>query len=268
MEMFMPAALQGIWNTIANTQHIQQTDPTDRPDHPNHQPAESNQQTGEIRRSSSTDPSVIRPNPSRYFPRGTRLNRDLVGGYAQFVKQRMSDGWTCYLVTFVFDRIPGSRDRVMTRMRDEVLRVYSTLVTRVHRNPRAASTGDLPALLSVADLPVYKRDRSMAPTSFCNGGLHIHALVLMPPMSRMTEGLDEHFRDKSDLYVIPDGSIQRVHVVRVTTEPDRVVDYVFKAVLNRRIPYDEALMVLPRSSGELDSAGSCHEPDAVSVVVR
>jgi hypothetical protein len=201
-------------------------------------------------------------------PRGTRLNRDLIGGYAQLVRQRMSDGWTCYLVTFVFDRIPGSRDRVMARMRDEVLRVYSTLVTRVHRNPRAASTDDLPAFLSMMDLPVHKRDRSMGPISFCNGGLHVHALVLMPPVSRMREGLDEHFRERSDLYITSTGSIQRVHAVPVTTEPDTVVDYVFKAVLNGRIPYDEALMVLPRSSGELGSARPCHEPDAVSVAVR
>lgn len=176
----------------------------------------------------------------------------------------MSDGWTCYLVTFVFDRLPGSRDRVMARMREEVLRVYSTLVTRVHRKPREASTDDLPALLSVMDLPVYKRDRSVAPTSFCNGGLHVHALVLMLPASRMREGLDEHFREKSDLYVTQTGSIQRVHVVPVTTDPDRVVDYVFKAVLNGRIPYDDALMVLPRTPAELSSS----DRDALSAEVH
>jgi hypothetical protein len=266
MESSMRASVQGIWNTIANTQ---QTHPTDRPDHPNHQPAEINQSTGDIRESSLTDQSVSYPNPSRYFPRSTRLNRDLVGGYARFVRQRMLDGSTGHLVTFVFDRIPGSRDRAMARMRDEVLRVYSTLVTRVHRKPREASTDDLPALLSVLDLPVHKRDRSMGPTSRCNGGpLHIHALVLMPPVSRMGEGLDEHFREKSNLYVTAAGSIQRVHAVRVMTEPDRVVDYVFKSVVNGRIPYDDALMVLPRSSGELHSVGPCHEPNAVSTAAR
>jgi hypothetical protein len=101
------------------------------------------------------------------------------------------------------------------------------------------------------DLPVYKRDRSMAPTFLCNGGMHIHALVLMPPVSRMREGLDEHFQGKSDLYATRSGAIQRMHAVRVTTEPDRVVDYVFKSVLNGRLSYDEALMVLPRVRDEL-----------------
>ncbi len=139
----MPASLPGIWNTIANTQPIQQIHPTDRPDHPINQPAESNQPTGDGRR----PPSVIHPNPSGYFPRGTRLNRDLVGGYAQFVRLRISDGWTGYLVTFVFDRLPGSRDRVTASIRDEVLRVYSTLVTRVHPPEVKLRPRDLKLLL-------------------------------------------------------------------------------------------------------------------------
>jgi hypothetical protein len=44
-------------------------------------------------------------------------------------------------------------------MKDEIQGFYSTLVTRTHRKPRTASPDELPLLIAVADLPVYKRDR-------------------------------------------------------------------------------------------------------------
>ena len=136
-------------------------------------------------------------------------------------------------------------------MKDEVQRLYSTLLTRVHRKPRTASTDDLPVLIGVMDLPVYKRDRASGPMVLCNGGLHVHALMLMPPASRLKESLADHFRDKRDLYVGSGRSIMRIHVKPVVGDHERVVDYVLKTVLNGRLSYDEAVLVLPRSRGEL-----------------
>ena len=40
---------------------------------------------------------------------------------------------------------------------------------------------------------------------------------------------------------------------RVVEDHERVVDYVLKTVLNGRLAYDEAVLVLPRSRGELES---------------
>jgi hypothetical protein len=136
-------------------------------------------------------------------------------------------------------------------MKDEVQRVYSTLLTRVHRKPRTASTDELPLLIGVMDLPVYKRDRASGPMVLCNGGLHVHALMLMPPASRLKESLADHFRDKPDLYAGSGRSIQRIDVRPVVSDHGRVVDYVLKTVLNGRLSYDEAVLVLPRSRGEL-----------------
>jgi hypothetical protein len=136
-------------------------------------------------------------------------------------------------------------------VKDEVQRVYSTLLTRVHRKPRMASTDELPVLIGVLDLPVYKRDKSSLPMVLCNGGLHVHALMLMPPTSRLKESLADHFRDKRNLYAESGRSIQRIHVRRVVENHERVVDYVLKTVLNGRLSYDEAVLVLPRSRDEL-----------------
>jgi hypothetical protein len=136
-------------------------------------------------------------------------------------------------------------------MKDEVHRVYSTLLTRVHRKPRTASTDELLVLIGAVDLPVYKRDKASGPMVLCNGGLHVHALMLMPPASRLKGSLPDHFRDKRNLYAGSGSSIQRIDVRRVVENHERVVDYVLKTVLNGRLSYDEAVLVLPRSRDEL-----------------
>jgi hypothetical protein len=136
-------------------------------------------------------------------------------------------------------------------MRDEVHRVYSTLLTRVHRKPRTASTDQLPVLVGAVDLPVYKRDRTSGPMVLRNGGLHVHVLLLMPPASRLKGSLADHFREKRELYAGSERSIQRIDIRPAVEDHKRVVDYVFKTVLNGRLSYDEAVLVLPRSRGEL-----------------
>ena len=185
----MRSALDRICFTIANNQS------TDNPDHPT-----GTQSAGiehpitkvNVTRSRHDD---SRRQQTRYLPSGREINDALVDGYTQLVTDRVRAGWSCHLVTVVFYQMPGPQGAVIGRMRDEVQRIYSTLVTRVHRKPRAASADQLPVLLGALDLPVYKRDRASSPMVLCNGGLHVHALVLMPPGSRLTEPLADHFQE-------------------------------------------------------------------------
>ena len=139
-------------------------------------------------------------------------------------------------------------------MRDGVHRLYSTLLTRVHRKPRTASTDELPVLVGAIDLPVYKRDRASRPMVLCNGGLHVHPLLLMPASSRLKGSLADHFEEKRGLYAGSGRPIERVHVRPVVSDHARVVDYVLKTVLNGRLSYDEAAIVLPRSRGDLEAS--------------
>jgi hypothetical protein len=138
-------------------------------------------------------------------------------------------------------------------MKDEVHRIYSTLLTRVHRKPRTAPTDELPVLIGAMDLPVYKRDRESGPMVLCNGGLHVHALMLMPPTTRLKSSLADHFREKQDLYIGSSRPSLRIDVRPVVSDHGRVVDYALKTVLNGRLSYDEAILVLPRSHGELET---------------
>jgi hypothetical protein len=248
----MRAASSRIWSTITNN-HQPSNHPAHSIDDP---PADKSQPFNDRYKATSGGSNSVHESGShsRYrSPREPQLKTTLVDGYTQLITDRIRDGWSCHLVTILFSQLPGPRGAILNRMKDEVQRVYSTLLTRVHRKPRTASTGDLPVLLGAADLPVYKRDRTSTPAVLCNGGLHFHALVLIPPKSRLRESLADHFQNKWELYAGSGKSIQRIDVRPVVEGHERVVDYVLKTVLNGRLSYDEAVLVLPRARGELEA---------------
>jgi hypothetical protein len=170
------------------------------------------------------------------------------------VIDRIADGWTAYLLTFKFHPISGNPSSVRHQMHDDVERVYSRFVTRVVRNPRSPSSiGSLPILIACADLPVHKHGKRLTPEVTINRGLHYHGLLLVPPRSRLTVTADVHFTDDHDGYVISGKPLADLHVTPVTDDPWYVVDYVMKSVKNRRVSYDDAVLVLPRTSSELAS---------------
>jgi hypothetical protein len=175
-----------------------------------------------------------------------------LNGYTQLVTDRIKRGWSCYLVTILFQQLPGSQATIISRMKQEIQRVYSTLITRVQRKPRTASPDELPILIGAVDLPVYKSDRASSPLVRCNGGLHFHALILIPDRSRMSEPLQDHFQACAHLYGI-DGTNSKIDVRPVVDGYERVVDYVFKTIKRGRVSYDEGMLVLPRTRDELTS---------------
>jgi hypothetical protein len=183
-------------------------------------------------------------------------DRQLVDGFTRMVTDRVDSGWSSHLLTFLFSQLPGPRGAVIQAMKDEVQRVYSTLVTRTHRKPRTASPDELPFLIGAADLPVYKRDRDSSPLVLCNGGLHFHALLLVPSDTRLDVPVEEHFGAHEGMYLGRRRSIVTLGVRPVTDDHARVVDYLFKAVLRRRVSYDEGVLVLPRARDELPSVRS------------
>jgi len=284
----MSAASEGIWFPIANDHHLHDPindQPADGiqpisnphetiPDKPganrkppirfpianNHQPHNpiNDQMTHGIQptinpQETPSDNRMTSIRPGYWSPFGSQTKADLVDGYTQLVTDRVRAGWSCNLVTFLFSQLPGPRTAIISRMKDEVHRIYSTLLTRVHRKPRTASTDELPVLIGAMDLPVYKRDKASDPMVLCNGGLHFHALLLMPPASRFKGSLADHFREKHELYAGSEKSIQRIDVRPVVSDHGRVVDYVLKTVLNGRLSYDEAVLVLPKTGGELET---------------
>jgi hypothetical protein len=256
----MRAASSRIWFSTSINQPFD--NPNDQQvDHSRHasQSVDEGQanQYGSDRQPQATHPSACITSPvspithRRYLGRSD-IQSNLVTGYSRVVSDRVLDGWSCHLMTVVFSQIFGPRTAVIDRMNDEVQRVYSTLLTRVHRKPRTAPIDELPVLVGALDLPVYKRDRSLASMFARNSGLHFHGIVLLPPRCRLRVSLTDHFRDDAHLYAGDGTPVERIDVRPVTHDHGWVVDYVFKSVLNGRHEHDDAVLVLPRSRGELD----------------
>ncbi|MET3841940.1 hypothetical protein [Bradyrhizobium sp. OAE829] len=199
----------------------------------------------------ATDTAPVSPVTHRGYSGRNGFQSNLVAGYSQIITDRVQDGWSCHLITVMFSQVFGPRAAVLDKVKDQVQRIYSTLLTRVHRKPRTAPTDELPILVGALDLPVYKRDRSLAPSFARNNGLHFHGIVLLPPRSRLKEPLVDHFRDNPELYVGEAKQVERVDVKPVTHDHEWVVDYVLKTVLNGRLSLDDAILVLPRARAEL-----------------
>lgn len=175
----------------------------------------------------------------------------LTSGYSEIIEDRFNAGWSCDLLTVLFNRMTGSQPILIDQMKDQVHRIYSTLATRVNRKPRQASSDELPLLIGALDLPVYKKDRTSAPTIVFNDGLHFHGILMVPPNSRLKTGVGDHFSSNADLYSGASSRVARIDVRTITHSREHVMDYVLKTIKNKGLSYDDAMIVLPRSKAEL-----------------
>ena len=126
----------------------------------------------------------------------------MVRGYQEFVEEKIQEGWTPYILTFMFNQINGSPTTVLTRMGRELERIYATMLTRIIRNPTSArANGQLSIWIGCPDFPVPKNARQSLASVTINDGLHVHALALIPPRSRLKEPLSTHLRTNEGLYV-------------------------------------------------------------------
>jgi hypothetical protein len=109
---------------------------------------------------------------------------------------------------------------------------------------------------------VFKHNKGRLQDVVLNDGLHFHAMIALPPKSRLKESLEEHVDRHLDAYlgkiktvkergvfrskrVTP--KIQRIDVQPTTYTPKDHAGYALKGM--RKLPYDH-LLVLPKSSSE------------------
>lgn len=190
------------------------------------------------------------------FEHAKQLQRRLTTGFSEIMDDRANNGCSLDLITILFDEMKGSKSRISDQMRDQISRLYSTFVTRVHRSPTTAPTHRLPLLVGALDLPVYKRNRLSAPTVSPNDGLHFHGILIVPPNSRLKGTVSDHFRLHFGLYGTDPGGIARIDVRPVVDDRAGVMNYVLKTVGNGRLSYDDAIVILPRSKSELTTSQS------------
>jgi hypothetical protein len=134
-------------------------------------------------------------------------------------------------------------------MTDEIERVYSTLITRVVRNPRSPFQSHLsPILIVVPDFPVRKRHKEPLNDPTINDGLHMHGILLMPPNSRLKQNVVSHFNQHKSLYV--KNRLHELDVEPIVSNLPRVVDYAFKSVKKGKVDLDD-ILIFPKADGEL-----------------
>lgn len=180
----------------------------------------------------------------------------LIQEYANFIQRHVDDGWTAYLMTLMFKCLPGRFDTKIHQMEDEVMRVYSTFITRVVRNPKTSlALGRMPIFLGCPDLPYpkTKQKTSRLQNSNFNDGLHVHGILLVPRKSRLKIGTKKHFRLNRNMYVTKEHKVERIQLRKVTTDAKRPTTYALKS-FRRGWLSSEQLIVLPRALSELKGA--------------
>jgi hypothetical protein len=182
----------------------------------------------------------------------TKMERlQFLGGYQNRIQDYIDDGWSPYLISFMFSQLPGKQSSVLRQMEREIERVYSRLVTRFERNPRSPTRFQyLPVMILFADFPVFKWSKKSIRDVSINDGLHYGGIALTPPISRLQTTLDLHFEQHQDKYV--NDKLARIHVVPITRTATYAMDYVAKSFKPGRVS-DGDIVILPKAPSELPS---------------
>lgn len=161
------------------------------------------------------------------------------------------NGWSAYLVTFMFNHISGSAAARLKVMQDSVCRFYSTLVTRVVRKPNSIHQLFLrPRMLTVPDYPVFKYEKIGLRDATVNDGLHMHSILSVPLNSRLKVDVISHVAEKSRLY--RKRPLREIHFEPIEHSTYAVTNYVMKSVRRGRCRWEDVLF-LPKSPSELSS---------------
>lgn len=180
------------------------------------------------------------------------IANQIIAAWGNYVSEHLSSGWETYLLSFMFEPLPGSQQRKMAQMARLLEAAYGIFVTRVVRKPRTAGRrGIAPIWLCSPDLPVFKRekrDKARLRDLEINDGLHYHAVLLMPPRSRLRD-VNGHFYKLRRAYA-EHAQLNRVDVEPITHDDRYVVGYVQKQSARGTFDVGDNF-ALPRSLSEL-----------------
>lgn len=198
----------------------------------------------------------------RYF-NSTRFQelRQTIAGYVTLTKQFLDQGWQGYLMTMMFNQLRGNPRQKNHQMQGEVQGVYGSLLTRTNRRPRRSPESN-PILIASPDWPVPKRQKMTLSEVATNDGLHYHAVLLVPAVSRLRVSVPQHFTEQQDYY-LRDGVLQRIDVRPFgAVDSSVVVDYALKGLQDDRLPNDESLLILPKSHIEIGRRSYVQRPSS------
>ncbi|ESX43424.1 hypothetical protein X761_33030 [Mesorhizobium sp. LSHC424B00] len=182
-----------------------------------------------------------------------KMIEDLTYGYTSMVEERMVCGATATLLTFQFNHLSGSTSTVNKKMQETVEKVYSQILTRCFKKPKNIPTIKMPFWICTPDYPVFKRHKDNFRTIVNNDGRHIHVIAVMPPDTRMTQTLDDHFHHEQFRYSgYKPRPLWCLDSQPITHDLSFVVDYGRKGIKTPRVGFD-GQFILPRTHSEMES---------------
>ena len=187
------------------------------------------------------------------------------------IKNRVEYGWNAYFCTFMFKSLSGNRNAISAQMLDEIDRVYSTFITRVVRDPKRCGfyakldvhfdlrewDDKRPVLIACLDGFSKKCDKKNRVRVDVNDGLHVHGIMVVPPVSGLKEPLNKHFDRCKRIYV--KNLLRRIDVQQIESNEYFVVDYGQKALKNGRADFDD-IGIWPRAHDEPRGRSSDQAP--------
>ena len=191
--------------------------------------------------------------PRRYF-------KENIGAYATMVKQHLHEGWQGHLMVFMFNQLSGGLRQMNHQMQNQVENVHASLITRLNRRPDAYGAIH-PILIACPDFPAQKYEKKSLPDVITNDGLHYNGILLVPPgSSRLKVSVPQHFSDNQSYYV-RDQILTRIDVRPITHDIEHLTDYALKGLKTNRLPGNETLLILPKSSREISARPYQRNPD-------
>jgi hypothetical protein len=170
----------------------------------------------------------------------------IIDAYDGWINRMVNGQRSAYYLNFMFGQLPSSSRGQKDIMRNEVERVYATLVTREVRRPRSiCSQPCMPRFFGCPDYPVVKRDKKVRRLVVANEGAHFNGILVLSDFGR---GLLDPEKDLPHApYVLHGGPLERIHVTPI--EHGSMASYTFKSI--RKITDQEDVLILPRTLSEM-----------------
>ena len=158
-------------------------------------------------------------------------------------------GWKAYLVTFLFNHLPGSERAQVGQMGRRIEGFYAALLTHMMHGPnRKVNLGRRPIMIAVPETcwRAMVQRFNLADVR-PNGGWHYHAIFLVPPWTRKkAKPFDAFFAREYHRFVYPADELRRVHVERMDSKWAAVWSYITKAK-GRNPNAQDDILLLPAS---------------------
>lgn len=175
----------------------------------------------------------------------------LLDAYGEWARERVERGFKPYLMTFMFNPLPGNSRAQRNTMLAEISRTYDKINTRwFHRKPDKLRVDCHPLWLTAPDLPVFKQDKDTYRNVAVNDGLHYHVIALTPPLGfRKPIPFDDFIDSHQRLWTGEDRQLFYIECRPITYDLEEATAYALKGIKNVR-EFADDLQIFPMSESE------------------